>query len=631
MTPMLTAVVESEPAGGAAPLEVALGTGVSAVVIGSLLVLGLLHQAGRTSVLDRAGAAAGKLLGLPGRVALPGAIAMVAFLLAGNGFVWDVSLHVTQGRDSGPFGTPAHYLMLLGIYGFVAAGWLAVCMPRGECKPGWVRVARWHAPPAAVVMLVAAVFSMAGFPLDDLWHVLFGQDVTLWGPTHLMMICGGIFHFFALAVLVNGALAERRAEVRAGLPARPRARPRLMPSRGLIAGTVALTGLTVAFQQEFGYGFQQFRLLFHPALIVLSAASVLVAARIAMGRGGALVTALGGCVVLGLLTLTVGPVLGDATHHFPLYLAEATLVETAALAGLRGYRLAVAAGVAIATLGVLAEWGWSHVWMPVAWPSHIVAEAMLRSLPIAVGAALVGAWVAAGLTREPGAAILRRRGWLVPAAGLGVCVVSLGALLPTDTSPLRAQVSVAEEQSGAKRTGVLTVRLDPPEAASDGDWLYVMGWQGGEHRRVVDHLRPVAPGVWRTRGAVPLYGTWKTLVRYHRGPVLQSVPIYLPGDSAIPAAPVAAPASFTRTFQDDGQLLQRERKRDVATWLFGAGSSIAAILVLALLAFVGWALQRQARAAAGNLPSPRSKPGLRSRPASSGRAGQPRRPSSPRA
>ena len=33
-------------------------------------------------------------------------------------------------------------------------------------------------------------FALVGFPLDDGWHRLFGQDVTLWGPTHLMLIGG---------------------------------------------------------------------------------------------------------------------------------------------------------------------------------------------------------------------------------------------------------------------------------------------------------------------------------------------------------------------------------------------------------------------------------------------------------
>ena len=34
------------------------------------------------------------------------------------------------------------------------------------------------------------MYALIGFPLDDVWHRLFGQDVTLWGPTHLMLIGG---------------------------------------------------------------------------------------------------------------------------------------------------------------------------------------------------------------------------------------------------------------------------------------------------------------------------------------------------------------------------------------------------------------------------------------------------------
>ena len=42
---------------------------------------------------------------------------------------------------------------------------------------------------------------MIGFPLDDIWHRIFGQDVTLWGPTHLMMIGGANFSLFAVLML----------------------------------------------------------------------------------------------------------------------------------------------------------------------------------------------------------------------------------------------------------------------------------------------------------------------------------------------------------------------------------------------------------------------------------------------
>ena len=38
--------------------------------------------------------------------------------------------------------------------------------------------------------LACGAFALLGFPLDDMWHRIFGQDVTLWGPTHLMLIGG---------------------------------------------------------------------------------------------------------------------------------------------------------------------------------------------------------------------------------------------------------------------------------------------------------------------------------------------------------------------------------------------------------------------------------------------------------
>ena len=49
-----------------------------------------------------------------------------------------------------------------------------------------------------------------GFPLDDIWHRIFGQDVTLWGPTHLMLIGGASMTLVGMAVLlVEGLRAER--------------------------------------------------------------------------------------------------------------------------------------------------------------------------------------------------------------------------------------------------------------------------------------------------------------------------------------------------------------------------------------------------------------------------------------
>ena len=55
-------------------------------------------------------------------------------------------------------------------------------------------------------MTACAAFALAGFPLDDVWHRLFGQDVTLWGPTHLMLIGGASLATLASAILVAEGL-----------------------------------------------------------------------------------------------------------------------------------------------------------------------------------------------------------------------------------------------------------------------------------------------------------------------------------------------------------------------------------------------------------------------------------------
>ena len=63
----------------------------------------------------------------------------------------------------------------------------------------------------------AGAYALLGFPLDDVWHRLFGQDVTLWGPTHLMLIGGAGLSLIGMALLhEEGApLRGRRRQPRA--------------------------------------------------------------------------------------------------------------------------------------------------------------------------------------------------------------------------------------------------------------------------------------------------------------------------------------------------------------------------------------------------------------------------------
>ena len=104
---------------------------------------------------------------------------------------WDISLHIDVGRDPGPLANPAHYLILAGLFGIFSAGYFAICLPKERPGPAAVRIAGdWYAPVGGVLIAACGAFALIGFPLDDIWHRLFGQDVTLWGPTHLMLIGG---------------------------------------------------------------------------------------------------------------------------------------------------------------------------------------------------------------------------------------------------------------------------------------------------------------------------------------------------------------------------------------------------------------------------------------------------------
>jgi hypothetical protein len=560
MVSAMLAVVDAAPAGGAAVTQVILGTAISMGVVGAIAYLGIGHRSGRVTLLARAGEVAGPYFRARAWGAVPLVVALGAFLVAGLGFVWDVALHIDQGRDSGPFGTPAHYLLLLGIYGFVASGFFAVAMAdEADRTPAWIRLREgWHAPPAALAMLGCAVFSMAGFPLDDIWHNVFGQDVTLWGPTHLMMISGGLFTFLALMLVVREARGGRRS-----------------PFLAVQGAGIVLVGLTVAYQQEFAYGVPQFRLLFQPTLIAFSAAVVLVGVRIGCGRGAALATAIWAAAIMLALTIAVGPLLGESTHHFPLYVVEALLVEGAALR-LRGTRLALAAGALIGSVGTAAEAGWSHIWMPIAWPGHVLPEAIARSVVIGVAGALVGAFVAAGMRG-------RAPDWRPAAAALAVTVVSLFSLLPTHAPPLRGTLTL--------RDGHVALSV-PGSAARGADWLYAMAWQGGEHRSVASPMERLAPGLYLSRDRMPVAGTWKTFVRLHRGSEMRAIAVHMPADSAIPAPEVPARAEVTRAFSGDRTLLQRERKADTPAWLFSAASAAVAAATLALLVLLGWVLVR---------------------------------------
>src|SRR5215217_6081064 len=311
------AAASSPPAGGAAIGQIVIATTAAAVVTAVLLYVGMGHRSGKVALLSRVGAYSERVSGLPSWAAIPAATITGSLLVALFGMLWDISLHIAQGRDEGPLANPAHYFILAGLFGIFASGFLSMALPKDKPGDAAVRISKdWYAP------------------------------------------LGG--------VLITGGGARRASEGEPGWVSK-------LNHIALPGGF--LLGLST-FQAEFDFGVPQFRFVFHPMLIMLAAGAALVAARVWLGRGAALGAALFFIAIRAVIALLVGPVLGEPTPHFPLYVVEALVIEAVALrmSPRRPIALGAVCGALIGTVGLAAEWTWSQVFMPIPWPSELLPE-----------------------------------------------------------------------------------------------------------------------------------------------------------------------------------------------------------------------------------------------------------------
>src|SRR5687768_16461924 len=110
MTDLIPLIAQaSPPAAGAALDQVIIASVAATIVTGGLFALGYGHRTGRTQILERLGAFAERISGLPPWAALPAGLITGALVLALSGMLWDISLHIDNGRDEGPLANPAHY------------------------------------------------------------------------------------------------------------------------------------------------------------------------------------------------------------------------------------------------------------------------------------------------------------------------------------------------------------------------------------------------------------------------------------------------------------------------------------------------------------------------------------------
>jgi hypothetical protein len=298
----------------------------------------------------------------------------------------------------------------------------------------------------------------------------------------------------------------------------------------------------------------------------------------------------------------VGPILGQTTPHFPLYLASAVVVELIALrvSADKPLRFGLIAGLGIGTVGLASEWAWSQAMMPIPWPDELLPEGAVLGFAMAIPAALLGAWMGARLASDR---LPRTRPLRLAAIGAAVAVAGLvfyGLQKPADEG-IRGTIAIADSGATGEREGVVTVALDPPTAAQDADWFQAISWQGGG--LVLEDMEPTGePGTYRTSEPVPLNDDWKTLVRLHEGNSLTGLPVYLPADEAIPVDEVPAETGATREFIADHEILQREQLT-AAPGLWAGAYGLVLAITLSFLGLIAWGLHRLAVTAQGETPT----------------------------
>ena len=190
-----------------------------------------------------------------------------------------------QGPRPGPLANPAHYFILVGLFLLFVAGCVAIMLPYEKPGPSAVRITRnWYAPVGGFLMAGCGLYALTGFPARRRLapHLRPGRH----------------------AVGADPPDDDRRRRIFDDLRAAPRIRRASGDGRRRSDRTASglkfvqylgfggvIIGLSV-FQIEFDFGVPQFRQVFEPMLIAAAAAFGLVAARIMLGRGAAIIAAL---------------------------------------------------------------------------------------------------------------------------------------------------------------------------------------------------------------------------------------------------------------------------------------------------------------------------------------------------
>ena len=234
-----------------------------------------------------------------------------------------------------------------------------------------------------------------------------------------------------------------------------------------------------------------------------------------------------------LVALLVGPVLGETTPHFPLYIVEALLVEArraalltrGPLAVRRRRRRADRHASASPPSGAGRTCGCRCRGRPRCCPRPSRDRARM-----AVAGGVLGAWLGSAPARAAAAVRRAARGSSAGRRARDLRARRLRARTSTGSQGVTRERRAARRPRRRERHVTRRSR-SIRRAAEDAKWLTTTAWQGGG--LVVDRLQRVREGVYRTTQPIPVYGDWKAMFRLHRGTLAArraGLPARGPGD-----------------------------------------------------------------------------------------------------
>jgi hypothetical protein len=117
---------------------------------------------------------------------------VVAASMVVVGLIWDISWHMSIGRDT--FWTPAHLLIQGGglIAGLGSGGLALHTTFRGSDAEKASGVSFWgfRAPLGAWISILGCGAMLTSAPFDDWWHNAYGLDVRIISPPHILLGLG---------------------------------------------------------------------------------------------------------------------------------------------------------------------------------------------------------------------------------------------------------------------------------------------------------------------------------------------------------------------------------------------------------------------------------------------------------